>query len=638
MSSLKDIENEISKSNNKNFFKDNDTATFLLKKADEINIIQTPNIWGVKFNDQNTIKNSAKQSVNNMADILTGMIESAKNNVDIVSLAPPDGIFYDAIVNALVKNVLNNENRLLVRFLFGYLPGGEDTVQTFRTTLTTSIKTKLLKKNKDFELLVGRVHGDQSGGGWGPLSYWNHAKIVAVDGIQAFVGGHNLWPIGYGEYPPVHDISLHIKGEAASAAQAFANFMWTISGTNISGRAVFIRYYKFDWKKFEFPNSKTISLNRWEKSPPQLATFDNNDSGSIDMLGVGRFPPMQNAGLIANNSQSPSEVAKEYIITNATKNLYISQQDLVFASAAKDNDHKVIIWIIDALKSNKNLNIYIVVSPINAKSKDGAQYSWGSGANGTYVKLFARVNGLFCNEKEKIDILKRLHIAPFCFNKVMLSSLGEGHSWPNTEKYKFKNAQFSTKVPMPKLYHSAYPEPANHAKFYMAEDNNGDRVYYVGSDNLYPHNLFEFGFLVDNKQETKKMFDDYWSKVWQYSGKNCVCYFCGGSNYGALKDILHEYYSTLGGFFRNTSQSSLNATRYIEAYLTQKNLDPTDKEISTLVIKRLLDKKYQIPLKYKNLKFPDFDIGDTLREIINNRLECRESITSYCESLERNVL
>ena len=37
---------------------------------------------------------------------------------------------------------------------------------------------------------------------------------------------------------------------------------------------------------------------------------------------------------------------------------------------------------------------------------------------------------------------------------------------------------------------------ANHAKFWMVDG----RVFYIGSDNMYPVNLQEFGYIVDDQK------------------------------------------------------------------------------------------------------------------------------------------
>lgn len=46
---------------------------------------------------------------------------------------------------------------------------------------------------------------------------------------------------------------------------------------------------------------------------------------------------------------------------------------------------------------------------------------------------------------------------------------------------------------------------ANHAKLWMVDD----RVFTVGSDNIYPVNLQEFGYIVDDRKAAAELLDAY---------------------------------------------------------------------------------------------------------------------------------
>src|SRR5262249_39319169 len=52
---------------------------------------------------------------------------------------------------------------------------------------------------------------------------WNHSKIIAVDGAEALVGGHNLNMDLFTSYPPVHDVSVVVHGDAAYGSQLYLN-------------------------------------------------------------------------------------------------------------------------------------------------------------------------------------------------------------------------------------------------------------------------------------------------------------------------------------------------------------------------------------------------------------------------------
>mgnify|MGYP000570488196 CR=1 FL=1 len=44
-----------------------------------------------------------------------------------------------------------------------------------------------------------------------------------------------------------------------------------------------------------------------------------------------------------------------------------------------------------------------------------------------------------------------------------------------------------------------------------------DTAACVGSQNLYICDLDEWGVVIDNKQQVKKMMDEYWKPMWQVS-------------------------------------------------------------------------------------------------------------------------
>jgi hypothetical protein len=58
----------------------------------------------------------------------------------------------------------------------------------------------------------------------------------------------------------------------------------------------------------------------------------------------------------------------------------------------------------------------------------------------------------------------------------------------------------------------------NHAKFWMVDD----RAFHVGSDNLYPHNLQEFGYVVESVDLACEMLAAYWEPLWTFSSRVAI--------------------------------------------------------------------------------------------------------------------
>jgi phosphatidylserine/phosphatidylglycerophosphate/cardiolipin synthase-like enzyme len=58
----------------------------------------------------------------------------------------------------------------------------------------------------------------------------------------------------------------------------------------------------------------------------------------------------------------------------------------------------------------------------------------------------------------------------------------------------------------------------NHGKLFMIDDE----AFYIGSQNLYISNLFEWGLLVDGPTLTAQIKSDYWDDLWLYAERTAV--------------------------------------------------------------------------------------------------------------------
>jgi hypothetical protein len=49
-----------------------------------------------------------------------------------------------------------------------------------------------------------------------------------------------------------------------------------------------------------------------------------------------------------------------------------------------------------------------------------------------------------------------------------------------------------------------------------------ERTFYIGSDNIYPVNLQEFGYIVDDRAAAAQLVDAYWRPLWLWSSAAAV--------------------------------------------------------------------------------------------------------------------
>jgi murine toxin len=474
-------------------------ALHQISDVNQIRVVDTPRVWGLPMTESG-VSSAAREAVTGLAAEIQSMLSGAGHTIDIVSLDAPKDQFLTAITDGL-KAHAERDTPLLVRLLFGFVPV-EGAVEKFVKALAALRKAHLPSKN--ITMLVGQYYTKQE-------MWWNHAKIVAVDGKVAIVGGHNLWSDAYGGYPPVHDISLQVAGPAAADAHGFAEFIWTNGG-----------YYLDAW--LVTAKGTTNLKNGKERNrlavPGLEIELDEQPRVVRQRSGGwhrGRVMALGRAGGLNKSTLNASDVAKRVIITSARKSLKICQQDLLFLGAKSIGEHQVCGWIVDALLASDQLEVQIVVSPVDG-SGGGAQYSWGSGAIGTHGSLKELLEAKCVGQPKRLaSALDRLAVAPFCFTGVQFLAEGRDYHWPEVPQSLHVH-RFSTKAPLPDFSGGKLPPaPGNHAKFYLADD----QVYYVGSDNLYPHNLAEFGYLVEG-DSVKDLLENYWNQVWKYSRAHCI--------------------------------------------------------------------------------------------------------------------
>jgi murine toxin len=430
---------------------------------------------------------------------------------------------------------------------------------------------------------------------------WNHSKIVVVDGTEALAGGHNLNMDLFRSYPPVHDASVLVHGPAALGSQLFLNNMWAC-GTDLLTKET-LDTASLSWKNGDADRNKPADPLR---DPAALAWMTQKQNALVHMHQAGvqdgapevapaPLPPpppdMRSQDLLAlaelardvfplrvtytrydkfeeyrlasrvlsvgkywtgpnlaSDFQKGSEVMKQKLIMNARRKICMSQMDLISAWKKNWSDHLVCQWLMEALRTNPNLSVQVVVSPLDAGAgAEGDQYSFGSGASRSfdlmkyYMTHDAATDALLDDhDGARANALKRLHVAPFFYtDKVPANNTGEGetYKWPDLSPQGYtatlKQSPLSAKPPRAGIIGSAAMSvinasgyifkkvpsaPGNHAKIMIIDDE----AYVVGSDNLYPGNLSEFNYLVEGQDAVKALIDNYWTPLWKYSGPHAI--------------------------------------------------------------------------------------------------------------------
>jgi murine toxin len=499
------------------------TATHLISEDNSVEVLDTPRLWGEAF-DEIGKSDAVSKAAGDLVERMGAILQGGRSVIDIVSLDAPgkDDLFEKAIFTGLRAAMKQTGGEVVIRILLGFVPV-QGRFNEWKERLLTYLKGNVLGC-KVPRLFLGQLYTVKG-------QMWNHAKIMAADGCQAIVGGHNLWWNSYGEHPPAHDISLHVRGRAAYDAQAFCEYLWNWGGWYLEA------YQLEPGDKLATTSWTQLKTTEDEKPVRFFACFSckEDDRRGIDKRVI--FPPEVLVGKQAKPCKlgskelldsvekrgdtarimglgrcaqvhlpsAASDLAKEAVIKGARRSLKLCQQDLVFSMGFGHDKHLVCRWIAKALLANGELQVEIVVSPQRAWA-GGAPYSWGDGAIGAMKKIQQFLKALAPDEDRYEFAVKSLKIAPFCFTACDFESEAD-YAWPGLG---------NICVPFP-IGAKVLATPANHCKFYIGDDN----VCYVGSDNMYPNINGEFGYLVEgNAVDT--ILRNFWQPLWAFSSPHCV--------------------------------------------------------------------------------------------------------------------
>lgn len=165
-------------------------------------------------------------------DAIQKAISEAKGIVDVLNMDAPDWnvgdpkkrAFRNALIAglaALAKSGRTVSVRLLFGKVFGQLRWGPDTY-----ALLEEIREAVRPfTDRQITVWAGAIC-------WTTTS-WNHAKLVAVDGKTMITGGHNMWSDAYlDEKEAAFDLSLKLDGPIAKGGHDFANGLWNFVKPN----------------------------------------------------------------------------------------------------------------------------------------------------------------------------------------------------------------------------------------------------------------------------------------------------------------------------------------------------------------------------------------------------------------------
>ncbi|CAK0805820.1 unnamed protein product [Prorocentrum cordatum] len=453
------------------------------------------------------------------------VIANAKEYVDIVSLEMPDGRFLAAIRNAItyLQNARLQDPSLpvvQVRFLFGHLLGESlldlpipalAAISNQRST--TSLDIILRDILPDFDHFVRNrssiirvVAGTLR---WWPDS-WNHVKIVAADGKRMIQGGINFWTRDYLDHDPVFDLSMVLSGHVVVGAHYFVDSLWDsicdgIAHPNDLGFAGAFSYFPYSVNKpiKTFEREKTEdgwftggrkdlevlpaqAMSTWERleAPTKSKTVKHK---GLSTISVGRM------GSLGSNS---ADVALTALLQSAEKNIKISAQDFGPAVSLLGWRYDHIDAICYALANGAHVQV-MLSKPDFVPAKTSA---WQTFPVGSSILKDSY------DSKGVSELKSTMHAYGMGYTKddiIEQFTLRLDHIGADAETINNLDVYYLLEGLVPGGW-------GNHAKMIIVDD----KVFAIGSQNLYACNLQEYSVIVDDASATKQLLDSYWWPLW----------------------------------------------------------------------------------------------------------------------------
>lgn len=439
--------------------------------VDRFDLLQSPDLWGHDPADNSYWRSpgggpaplpaGSRRFLAAIEDVIAG----AERLVDIASLEPfASGEFAAAIRRGLAR-AARRGHALTVRILYGRHRFVTQTDADFEA----SIRDLAADLPADGRVRLHACRMETSNDQKRPS--WNHAKIVAADGRDAIVGGHNLWHADYLEFAPVHDLSVRIAGTGAGAAHAFLDRLWDWAARQLATPTDIGSLHAVHWADGRIEPA----------GPPPYVALPAVPAGPVPALAVGRL----GTGVIADPRMANVGAAVAALaFRQARSSIRISQMDFGFHwDGVNFWSADVVAALADVLTDPaRAVEVQVVLSEPGAKTAAGGPYSFGTTLADIVAEMRRAIGGR--------PVTGRMRLAPLRF-----SATGDRWGHDGTE----------LKI-------------INHAKLWMVDD----RAFHIGSDNLYPHNLQEFGYVVESAAVARDVVATYWEPLWRWSSRAAI--------------------------------------------------------------------------------------------------------------------
>ena len=409
---------------------------------------------------------------------------------DVMSLGPPDGLFLEAFkdsLRTLYDRSLATGDEIVVRFMFGNIAGMPVNCARVIKALTEDIP-----KDSNLRIWVGA---------WRRGFSWNHAKLIAVDGVFLHTGGHNLWDRHYLRNNPVHDLSFELRGRVTRDGHRFAQEQWNFvhaKQSTLIGSVV-------DKMPDGMPLAKRtrVTVSEWPKGKAAI------------------FPPQFTKQLIAKSSHQSLILDK----SKDVKLISIGRQGaMTFVSRPSD------AAIIAMIESSKTI-IRMVLQDIGPVTIPGTKKAL-PGLTWPKAILSALGKAIYDRGVDVEIVLSNPGCIPgslkgteACYGNgwscvdvasEIVETIRKNHHDVNDARLR---ALVKDNLRICFVRHNksdSYEDGMSiglHSKHFIIDDI----CCYIGSQNLYVCDLAEWGIVVDDKEAVQGIKKTYFDEIWKNS-------------------------------------------------------------------------------------------------------------------------
>ena len=457
-------------------------------------LVPTQDAWGaVSAHDSSRVQGRLLASI-------TSIIANATTVVDVSSLTKvADGGFRSAIVEG-ARQAHQAGRSPVIRLLWGRTPlslidGDAKNLQALQRDVQQAApgSTVVATLMDDVSAIPKQVS-------------WNHSKIVAADGKVALVGGINMWQGDYLQSKdPVTDLAIEVRGPAALAAHRFLDVLWRYSWSSRDRVGVSIYSTVAPGKAFPAVVSDMVGGAPAEGKTRILTVgraghiFTGKVTGTRDDKSVSPADQKASAfnglpnpmnGNPSWDGNNPSDTALRTLVDLAHDEIVISQQMMEFGTpgAAFGGLPQFDVRLFDALARRAAAGVKITI--IVSGDKPTGAYT----ANPQYTMrvLLSRLEILLGSRAKAIAVgAENVTICSFRYSNAA--------KWPGT---------------------GLLDKPRLHNKI-IAVDN---AVFYVGSQNAYPNELMEFGYIVEDMAAVADLKRTYLDPMVRYSSRAALAW------------------------------------------------------------------------------------------------------------------